>query len=90
MPWWEKGDLATLQAKARQNLRILTPFVDAGAVVAVVNPTCSLMLRREYPDLVERYGRLYAGKYPTKEYVNRLRTVIGALRDRYGLGASSR
>ena len=52
MPAWEKGDLATVQAAAAHNLRILAPFVAAGAKVLAINPTCSMMLRREYPTLV--------------------------------------
>jgi Fe-S oxidoreductase len=52
MPAWEKGDLATVQAAAAHNLKILEPFVAAGAKVLAINPTCSMMLRREYPHLV--------------------------------------
>jgi Fe-S oxidoreductase len=51
MPAWEKGDLRSLQAQARENVRILAPFVDHGARVVAINPTCSMMLRREYPQL---------------------------------------
>jgi Fe-S oxidoreductase len=57
MPAWEKGDLASLQAQARQNLRILLPFVEKGARVAVINPTCSMIFRREYPELVAAEDR---------------------------------
>ena len=52
MPAWEKGDLETVQAAATHNLGILDPFVAAGAKVLAINPTCSMMLRREYPQLV--------------------------------------
>jgi glycerol-3-phosphate dehydrogenase subunit C len=52
MPAWEKGDLASMQEQAKTNLAILSPFVDKGAKVLAVNPTCSMMLRREYPRLV--------------------------------------
>ena len=44
-------------------------------------------LRLEYPHLVERYGRLYAGKYPTKAYTARVRVILGSLRAKYGLTA---
>ena len=53
MPAWEHGDLATLQRHARTNLERLMPFVDRGAKVLAINPTCSMMFRREYPELVE-------------------------------------
>ena len=53
MPAWEHGDLESLRAQARANLDVLTPFVEKGAKVVVINPTCSMMLRQEYPDLVD-------------------------------------
>ena len=57
MPAWESGDLATLQKRAHHNLEILMPFVDKGAKVLAINPTCSMMLRREYPTLVAAEDR---------------------------------
>lgn len=62
MPAWEKGDLKSLQAHAARNLEILLPFVEKGARVAVVNPTCSMMMRREYPQLVAAREREAAVK----------------------------
>ncbi len=57
MPAWEKGDLASLRSQAKQNLAILLPFVDKGAKVLAINPTCSMMLRKEYPKLVAAEDR---------------------------------
>lgn len=57
MPAWESGDLATLQKRAKVNLDRLMPFVEAGAKVVAINPTCSMMLRREYPELVASEDR---------------------------------
>ncbi len=57
MPAWEKGDLPTLRARARRNLEILGPFVARGARVVAVNPTCAMVLRREYPGLVAAEDR---------------------------------
>lgn len=57
MPAWESGDLATLRARASKNLAVLAPFVERGAKVVAVNPTCSMMLRREYPTLVSTAER---------------------------------
>jgi glycerol-3-phosphate dehydrogenase subunit C len=57
MPAWEKGDLPLVQAAAARNLKILEPFVTAGAKVIAINPTCSMMLRREYPTLVAEADR---------------------------------
>lgn len=53
MPAWESGNLDLLRRKARVNLDRLMPHVEAGSKVAVLNPTCSMMLRREYGDLLE-------------------------------------
>jgi Fe-S oxidoreductase len=60
MPAWERGDLAAVQAAAAHNLRVLEPFVAAGAKVLAINPTCSMMLRREYPELVASADRAAA------------------------------
>lgn len=57
MPAWEKGDLAALREQARHNMAILLPFVEKGAKVLALNPTCSMMMRREYPELVAAEDR---------------------------------
>jgi Fe-S oxidoreductase len=62
MPAWEHGDLDSLRKHAKRNLDTLLPFVDAGAKVLVINPTCSMMMRREYPELVARGERERAQK----------------------------
>ncbi|QDU68315.1 heterodisulfide reductase-related iron-sulfur binding cluster [Engelhardtia mirabilis] len=53
MPAWESGDLETLRKRAAHNIERLSPHVEAGAKVLAINPTCSMMMRREYPELVE-------------------------------------
>jgi glycerol-3-phosphate dehydrogenase subunit C len=57
MPAWERGDLEFLRTKARENLDLLMPHVEAGSKVLAINPTCSMMLRREWPDLLEGEDR---------------------------------
>jgi Fe-S oxidoreductase len=57
MPAWEHGDLDSLRRQASANLDRLLPFVERGAKVLAVNPTCSMMLRREYPELVVEADR---------------------------------
>lgn len=74
MPAWEHGDLDTLRANAHHNLDILMPYVEAGAKVLVVNPTCSMMMRREYPELLagddrERAKKLAEAVQDTGEYL---------------------
>ena len=62
MPAWESGDLKRLRRQARNNLDLLEPHVDAGSKVVAINPTCSMMLRREYPELVDEPDRERAAK----------------------------
>ena len=62
MPAWEHGDLDSLKKQAKENLKILLPFVEKGAKVLAINPTCSMMLRREYPTLVDAEDREAAEK----------------------------
>ncbi|MCB9546025.1 MAG: hypothetical protein H6706_09250 [Myxococcales bacterium] len=78
MPRWEKGDLEALRKQAKHNLDVLMPHVDAGSKVLVVNPTCSMMMRREYPELLdgadrERALRLSAAVADTSEFLWSLR-----------------
>jgi Fe-S oxidoreductase len=62
MPAWEQGDLETLRARARTSLDVLMPFVERGAKVVAINPTCSMMMRREWPTLLEGADRARAEK----------------------------
>jgi Fe-S oxidoreductase len=57
MPAWEHGDLELLRKKARHNLDVLMPHVEHGAKVVAINPTCSMMLRREWPELLDAEDR---------------------------------
>jgi glycerol-3-phosphate dehydrogenase subunit C len=54
MPRWESGDLDGLRKQAKANIEKLLPHVEAGAKVVAINPTCSMMMRREYPELVAK------------------------------------
>jgi Fe-S oxidoreductase len=49
MPYLDGGDIASATANARRNLAALAPAVAAGATVVVPQPTCSYVLKREYP-----------------------------------------
>ncbi|HVP69067.1 MAG TPA: heterodisulfide reductase-related iron-sulfur binding cluster [Anaeromyxobacteraceae bacterium] len=62
MPAWEHGELAPLRRQAHEDLELLLPFVEKGAKVLVVNPTCSMMMRREWPHLLEGGDRARAEK----------------------------
>ncbi|MEQ1565329.1 MAG: heterodisulfide reductase-related iron-sulfur binding cluster [Myxococcota bacterium] len=62
MPAWEHGDLDTLRNNAAHNLAKLEPWVDAGAKVMVLQPSCAMVMRREYPKLVAAADRPRAEK----------------------------
>ena len=62
MPAWEKGDLEAVRRQAKANLTLLSPFVGAGAKVLAINPTCSMMMRREHPTLLEPADRPAAAR----------------------------
>jgi DNA repair photolyase len=47
-------------------------------------------LASEFPDMVEGYGRLYAGAYAKADYATSVRQMIGMLQDRHGLNRRSR
>jgi glycerol-3-phosphate dehydrogenase subunit C len=52
MPAWEAGDLESLRRQAAANLQRLEPFVAAGVKLVVLNPTCAMTMRNEYPELL--------------------------------------
>ncbi|MEZ4335597.1 MAG: heterodisulfide reductase-related iron-sulfur binding cluster [Sandaracinaceae bacterium] len=62
MPSWESGDLESLRKKAHATLDKLMPHVEKGAKVVAINPTCSMMLRREWPELLDGEDRERAKK----------------------------
>jgi Fe-S oxidoreductase len=62
MPAWESGDLESLRKQAAHNIAILKPFVESGAKVVALNPTCAMMMRREYAELLPEDQREDARK----------------------------
>jgi Fe-S oxidoreductase len=60
MPAWEHGDLTSLRRQAGHDLELLLPHVEKGARVLSINPTCSMMMRREWPHLLEGEDRARA------------------------------
>ncbi|MFP8876896.1 MAG: heterodisulfide reductase-related iron-sulfur binding cluster [Myxococcota bacterium] len=52
MPFTDTGDLDAARRNAERNVADLLPFVEAGAHVVVPGPSCSLMLKQEYPELL--------------------------------------
>jgi len=52
MPALDGGDIRSAMNQAQENIASLKPFVDEGYTIVVPNPTCSYMMRNEYPTLV--------------------------------------
>ncbi|RMF70848.1 MAG: hypothetical protein D6738_15155 [Acidobacteria bacterium] len=53
MPALDSGDLDLARRKAESNVRALDRWAAEGWTIAVINPTCSLMMRQEYPELLD-------------------------------------
>lgn len=51
MPFFESGDIDSARECRGDNVTAFLPFVRAGYTVVSPGPTCSLMLRKEYPVL---------------------------------------
>jgi Fe-S oxidoreductase len=52
MPYTDTGDLAAARRNAERNVAALLPHVERGAAVVAPGPSCSLMLKHEYPKLL--------------------------------------
>lgn len=52
MPYYDIGDLDRVREMARSNIESLSKAAEAGYTIVAPMPTCSLMLKKEYPDLV--------------------------------------
>jgi Fe-S oxidoreductase len=53
MPNTDTGDLDALRALAARNVGDLAPHVESGARIVVPGPSCSLLLKHEYPKLLD-------------------------------------
>lgn len=52
MPLWHNGDMAGAIAAAQKNVAFLSRHIAEGRTIVATNPTCSQMLRVEYPRLL--------------------------------------
>ncbi len=74
MPFTDVGDLDAARANAERNVALLLPAVERGAKVVVPGPSCSLMLKEEYPRLLrsEAASRVAAATRDLMEHVYEL------------------
>jgi glycerol-3-phosphate dehydrogenase subunit C len=80
MPWFDLGDTEALIRACRVNVSSFKPWLDQGYDIVTPAPSCSLMLKREYPYLMpgDESTRLAARSYDICEYLMRLKRA-GAL-----------
>jgi Fe-S oxidoreductase len=71
MPFTDVGDLESARRHAERNVAELLPHVERGATVVAPGPSCSLMLKEEYPKLLpgEASRRVAAATKDLMEYV---------------------
>ncbi len=75
MPSFDLGDTQAIQKAAEANTRALLPWIERGYDVVVPVPSCSLMFKREYPELfpTEVTGTLAARTFDVCEYLMKLK-----------------
>jgi len=52
MPLWHNGEMEAAAEAARKNVTTLLRFIEDGRTIVATNPTCSQMIRVEYPRLL--------------------------------------
>lgn len=57
MPAWESGDITKTRKNISHNIDKLLPHVEAGKAVIAINPTCAMMLRREWHEIAPIHQR---------------------------------
>ena len=74
MPFTDTGDLEAARRNAKRNVTELLPFVERGATIVVPGPSCSLMLKHEYPRLLgsEEARRVAAATRDVMEHLYEL------------------
>jgi Fe-S oxidoreductase len=74
MPATDVGDLDAVRRHAEHNVSRLLPSVEAGATVVVPGPSCSLMIKTEYPKLLrsEAARKVAAATRDLMEYLYEL------------------
>jgi Fe-S oxidoreductase len=74
MPMTDVGDLDAVRRLARRNVADLLPHVEAGATVVVPGPSCSLLIKHEYPKLLgdDAARRVAAATRDAMEYLHDL------------------
>lgn len=86
MPYLDSGRLETALEHFRQNVRVLLPYVRDGFDVVVPEPTCGMMLKKEYADYLqgeegEQAREVAKRVFDISEYLVKLNAAGGLNRD---------
>ncbi|MDB5108288.1 MAG: protein of unknown function cysteine-rich region domain protein, partial [Candidatus Binatus sp.] len=75
MPAFDGGDIDFARKEARANIESMLPLVRQGYKIAAINPTCSLMMRKEYLNLLpaDETREFSAAVVDPHELLNQLR-----------------
>lgn len=75
MPHMDAGDMASAEAAARRNVARLLPFALSGTPIVALGPTCSYMLKEEYPFLLndEASRKVAAMTFDVAEFLMKLK-----------------
>ena len=74
MPYLDGGDLDAAAQKIRRNVEVFTPWVERGYAIVVPSPSCSLMMREEFPQLMagETAAAVAGHAHDLDEYLYRI------------------
>ena len=74
MPYLDSGDVDAAGRKVRANVDVFASYVEQGYAIVIPSPSCSLMVREEYPQLVSgARSALVAGRaHDLDEYLYRI------------------
>lgn len=75
LPALDGGDLETATQKIERNVRALLPFVQQGKPVVVLGPSCGLMMKSEWPQIVptDECRTVSAAVLDVGEYLGKLK-----------------
>jgi Fe-S oxidoreductase len=62
MPHLDYGNHDGARAAAERNVRALLPYAQQGLTIIALGPTCSMMLKKEYPELLKTEACLLVAK----------------------------
>ncbi|MFI5304428.1 MAG: anaerobic glycerol-3-phosphate dehydrogenase subunit C [Nitrospiria bacterium] len=74
MPFFDTGEIDKVLKKGNANLQEMEKWIDQGYDIVIPMPTCSLMFKKEYPDIYQndRARKVAARSFDVSEYLMKL------------------